>query len=158
MWPNGRDLTEHNDAFRVVQCTVECNDYAPLEEHDAFGRVSSGTLVVSGRLISTVLQDDFFCERNTIKQHFNPDVRGELDLYIAGRPVYCLMIGAVSTESSKYPGLVTVSSLILKLREEDAEGGRTYERIGLMSQNNHFAWKETPAWWEDAESTVVEIT
>jgi hypothetical protein len=68
------------------------------------------------------------------------------------------MIGAMSTESSKYPGLVTVSSLVLRLQEGDVEGRRTYERIGLMSQNNHFAWKETPAWWEDAERAVVEIT
>ncbi|KAJ3466643.1 hypothetical protein MRS44_004207 [Fusarium solani] len=158
MWPNGRDLTEHNDAFGIVQCTVESKDYTPLGEHDTFGRVSSGTLVVSGRLVSAVLRDDFFCERNTIKQRFSPDVRGEPGLYIAGRPVYCLMIGAMSNESSKYPGLVTVSSLVLRLQEGDVEGRRTYERIGLMSQNNHFAWKETPAWWEDAERAVVEIT
>ncbi|KAM0424579.1 hypothetical protein ACHAPT_010299 [Fusarium lateritium] len=158
MWPNGRDLTEHNDAFRIVKCTVKIKDYTPLGEHDAFGRVSSGTLLVSGRLVSAALRDGFFCERNTIQQRFNPDARGETGLYIAGRPVYCLMIGAMSEESSKYPGLVTVSSLILRPREGDGEGRRTYERIGLMSQNNHFAWKETPTWWEDAQSAVVEIT
>ncbi|KAF4468838.1 hypothetical protein FALBO_4249 [Fusarium albosuccineum] len=157
VWRNGRDLTEHNDAFRIVQCTVKSKDYTPLGKHDVFGRVSSGMLVVSGRLVSAVLGEDFFCERNTIKQRFNPDVR-EPDLYIAGQPVCCLMIGAMSTESSKYPGLVTVSSLILRLRGEDSKGRRTYERIGLMSQNNHFAWKETPAWWKDSESAVVEIT
>ena len=132
-WPNGRDLTEHNNAFKIVQCTVKSKDYTTLEEHDGFERVSSGTLVVSGRLVSAVLRDDFFCERNTIKQRPNPDVRGEPGLYTLGRPVYCLMIGAMSTESSKYPGLVTVSSLILRLREEDGEGRRTYERIRLMS-------------------------
>ncbi|KAL2689150.1 hypothetical protein Neosp_003202 [[Neocosmospora] mangrovei] len=157
-WPNGRDLTEHNDAFKIVQCTVQSKDYSTLGEHDAFGQVSSGTLIIFGRLISAVLRDDFFCERNTIKQRFSPDVRGEPGLYIAGQQVHCLMIGAMSTQSSKYPGLVTVSSLILRPREGDSKGRCTYERIGLMSQNNHFAWKETPAWWEDAESAVVEIT
>ncbi|KAK7422445.1 hypothetical protein QQZ08_009497 [Neonectria magnoliae] len=158
IWRNGRDLTEHNDAFRIVQCTVKSKDYTPLGEHDAFGRVSSGTLLISGRLVPAVLRDDFFCERNMIQQCFNPDARGESGIYTAGRPVYCLMIGAMSTESSKYPGLVTVSSLILRLWEGDAEGRRTYKRVGLMSQNNHFAWKETPAWWEDAKSAIVEIT
>ncbi|RSL56405.1 hypothetical protein CEP54_008832 [Fusarium duplospermum] len=158
VWSNGRDLKEHNDAFEIVQCTVKSKDYTPLGQHDAFGRVSSGSLVITGRLVSAVLQDDSFCERNTIKQRFSPDVRGDPSLYTAGRPVYCLMIGAMSTESSKYPGLVTVSSLILRLREGDVEGRQTYERIGLMSQNNHFAWNETPAWWEDAENALVEIT
>ncbi|KAJ8520525.1 hypothetical protein ONZ45_g2654 [Pleurotus djamor] len=157
-WVNGRNLTERNDAFRIVQCTVESKDYTPLGEHDTLGRVSSGTLIVTGQLVPAVLRDDFFCERNMVKQRFTPDVPGEPGLYNAGQPVYCLMIGAMDSKSSKYPGLVHVFSLILRLREGDKEGKRTYERIGLMSQNNHFAWKETPAWWEDAEGAVVEIT
>ncbi|RTE68882.1 hypothetical protein BHE90_016739 [Fusarium euwallaceae] len=158
MWPNGRDLMERNDAFRIVQCSVKCKDYTPLGQHDAFGRVSSGTLLVTGRLVTAILQNDSFCERNTVRQRFTPDVPGEQGIYVSARPVYCLMIGAMSTESSKYPGLITVSSLILRLREGDGEERQTYERIGLMSQNNHFAWKETPAWWDDAESAEVEIT
>ena len=77
MWPKGRDLAVRDDTFRIVQCTVKSANCTPLGKHDALGRVSSGTLVVSGRLVPALLRENYFCERNSVQQRFIPDARSE---------------------------------------------------------------------------------
>ncbi|KAK4225872.1 heterokaryon incompatibility protein-domain-containing protein [Podospora fimiseda] len=102
-WPNGQDLALRNTTFEtlIVQCTIKSASCIPLAKHDAFGRVTSGILGISGRVAPATLRDDHFCERNGIQQRFVPDARSEAYLYEPGQTVHCLMIGMMSEKSKQ---------------------------------------------------------
>ena len=187
-WSHIDNPTLRNDSFSIVQWSIQSVNCIPLGSHDAYGRVSSGTLVASGLLVPVILKfmekeqkpgssgsggsdndsdsDEstgdsswqYFCEstETCIQHYFYPDVPEDTCVYDGSQKDaehYCFMLGAFGYPSGEGPGIIFVSSLVLRR----LPGQHFYERIGIMRQHNHDAWEETPLFWKGAQETVVTI-